>query len=182
VDLCIIGRGGGARDDLAGFNSELVCRALAEVRVPTISAVGHETDVSLSDLVADHRAATPSAAAEAAVPDCQEVMRGLRDLAVRLSHGLQRRTSLAEERLARCSDRSRMALEQLLERRQHQLERLAAQLDALSPLRVLERGYAVAQDDNGRVLRGVEDFRAGLAFRLRLADGQVSARVEQEET
>lgn len=182
VDLCIIGRGGGARDDLAGFNSEQVCRALAEVRVPTISAVGHETDVSLSDLVADVRAATPSAAAEAAVPDCREVMRGLRDLAVRLSHGLRRRTSLAEERLARCGDRSRMALEQLLERRHHQLERLAAQLDALSPLRVLERGYAVAQDDEGRVLRVVEDFSAGLAFRLRLADGQVRARVEQEDT
>jgi exodeoxyribonuclease VII large subunit len=75
-----------------------------------------------------------------------------------------------------------MALEQLLERRQHQLERLAAQLDALSPLRVLERGYAVAQDEDGRVLRAVEDFSAGLAFRLRLANGQVRARVEQEET
>jgi exodeoxyribonuclease VII large subunit len=182
IDLCIIGRGGGARDDLAGFNSEQVCRALADVRVPTISAVGHETDVSLSDLVADHRAATPSAAAEAAVPDCREVLRGLRDLAVRLSHGLRRRTGLAEERLARCGDRSRMALEQLLERRQHQLERLAAQLDALSPLRVLERGYAVAQDGEGRVLRAVGDFPAGLAFRLRLANGQVEARVEQGDS
>jgi exodeoxyribonuclease VII large subunit len=75
-----------------------------------------------------------------------------------------------------------MALEQLLERRQHQLERLAAQLDALSPLRVLERGYAVAQNDEGRVLRAVEDFPAGLAFRLRLANGRVQARVEQGDS
>ncbi len=179
VDLCIVGRGGGARDDLAGFNAENVCRALAAVRVPTISAVGHETDVSLSDLVADHRAATPSAAAEAAVPDHREVLRELREVARRLTHGLTRRTRLAEERLARCGDRSRMALEQLLERQQHRVERLGAELDALSPLRVLERGYAVALDEDGAVLRSAREFAAGRRFRLKLSDGEVGAQVEE---
>lgn len=180
VDLCIVGRGGGARDDLAGFNAETVCRALAAVKVPTISAVGHETDISLSDLVADHRAATPSAAAETAVPDRREVMRAVQEWAVRLSHGLTRRTRLADERMARFGDRSRVALEQLLQRRRHHLERLAAQLDALSPLKVLERGFAVAQDSEGRVLRRRTDFPPGRAFRLRVSDGEVHARSEEE--
>lgn len=180
VDLCIVGRGGGARDDLAGFNAETVCRALAAVKVPTISAVGHETDISLSDLVADHRAATPSAAAETAVPDRREVMRAVQEWAVRLSHGLTRRTRLADERMARFGDRSRVALEQLLQRRRHHLERLAAQLDALSPLKVLERGFAVAQDSEGRVLRRRTDFPPGRAFRLRVSDGEVNARSEEE--
>lgn len=179
VDLCIVGRGGGARDDLAGFNAEIVCRALAAVKVPTISAVGHETDISLSDLVADHRAATPSAAAETAVPDRREVMRAVQEWAVRLSHGLTRRTRLADERMARFGDRSRVALEQLLQRRRHHLERLAAQLDALSPLKVLERGFAVAQDSEGRVLRRRNDFPPGRAFRLRVSDGEVHARSEE---
>src|SRR6185295_17689364 len=83
VDLCILGRGGGAREDLAAFNSEAVCRALARVRVPTVSAVGHEIDISLTDLVADLRAATPSAAAELAVADRRDVLRLVDDITLR---------------------------------------------------------------------------------------------------
>jgi len=92
VDLCIVGRGGGGRDDLTAFNAEAVCRALAAVRVPTISAVGHETDISLTDLVADVRAPTPSAAAELALADQREVRRALDDVAARLAGGLAGRT------------------------------------------------------------------------------------------
>lgn len=180
VDLCIVARGGGARDDLAAFNTELVCRALAAVRVPTISAVGHETDISLTDFVADARAATPSAAAETAVPDRRAVQRSVEDLAGRMAQGLVRRTRLADERLGRFSDRVASAMEQMLVRRRHAVERLAAQLDALSPLRVLERGFSMATDAEGRVLRRLADFPAGRAFRLRVSDGQVTARVEQE--
>jgi exodeoxyribonuclease VII large subunit len=178
VDLCIVGRGGGAREDLAAFNTEAVCRALAEVRVPTISAVGHETDVSLTDLVADHRAATPSAAAEAAVADRIEVQRQLDDLAARLAGGLSGRTRLAAERLARTTDRLHAAVDDALRRDGHRLERLAAQLDALSPLRILDRGYAVPMDGDGRVLKRRADFAPGAPFTLRVADGSVPARVE----
>jgi exodeoxyribonuclease VII large subunit len=177
-----VGRGGGARDDLACFNHEAVCRALAAVRVPTIAAIGHETDISLCDLVADHRAATPSAAAEAGVPDRREVERRLRELGLRVANGLSRRTRLAAERLARLQDRAQAALGQGVERRRHQLDRLGAQLDALSPLRVLERGYTVVLDDGGRVLRRRSDFPEGRRFRLRLADGEVPGRVEGGET
>jgi exodeoxyribonuclease VII large subunit len=178
IDLCILGRGGGGREDLAAFNSEAVCRALAAVRVPTISAVGHETDISLTDLVADLRAPTPSAAAEMAVADVREVRRQLDDLAARLAGGLGSRTRLADERLARTADRLRGAVEAVLQRGHHRAERLAAQLDALSPLRILDRGYAVPVAPDGRVLKRRADFAPGAPFRLRVADGDVPARVE----
>jgi exodeoxyribonuclease VII large subunit len=179
VDLCIVGRGGGGREDLAAFNTEAVCRALAAVRVPTISAVGHETDISLTDLVADLRAATPSAAAEQAVADRREVLRQLGDLGARLARGLASRSRLGEERLARTADRLSAGIEAALQRERHRLERAGAQLDALSPLRVLDRGYAVPRDAEGRVLKRLADFPSGSAFRLRVADGEVPARVER---
>jgi exodeoxyribonuclease VII large subunit len=180
VDLCIIGRGGGDREDLAAFNAEAVCRALAAVRVPTISAVGHEVDISFTDLVADVRAATPSAAAELAFADRREVLRQLDDLAARLAAGLGGRARLAAERLERTGDRMHGAVATLLERHHHQLERLGAQLDALSPLRVLDRGYAVPLAADGRVLKRRGEFLSGERFRLRVADGEVPARVESE--
>ena len=178
IELCIVGRGGGGREDLAAFNSEAVCRALAAVRVPTISAVGHETDVSLTDLVADLRAPTPSAAAEMAVADRREVLRRLDALGARLAGGLAGRTRLASERLVRTADRVRGAMEAALRRERHRADRLGAQLDALSPLRILDRGYAVPVDPDGRVLKRRAEFRPGAPFRLRVADGDVGARVE----
>ena len=178
IEICIVGRGGGGREDLAAFNSEAVCRALAEVRVPTISAVGHETDVSLTDLVADLRAPTPSAAAEMAVADLREVSRQLDDLAARLAGGLGSRTRLADERLARTADRLHGAMESVLRRERHRAERLGAQLDALSPLRILDRGYAVPVGPDGHVLKRRAEFAPGTPFRLRVADGDVAARVE----
>jgi exodeoxyribonuclease VII large subunit len=178
LDLCIIGRGGGGREDLAAFNSEAVCRALAAVRVPTISAVGHEIDISLTDLVADVRAATPSAAAELAVADRRDVLRLVDDLSVRLASGLTGRTRLAGERLARTADRLQAGVQSALQMKRSFAERLAVQLDALSPLRVLGRGYAVPMDHDGRVLKRRTDFVPSEPFRLRIADGEVRARVE----
>jgi len=178
VDLCIVGRGGGGREDLAAFNAEAVCRALADVRVPTISAVGHEIDISLTDLVADLRAPTPSAAAEHAVPDLVDVMRQIDDVAARLAGCLGGRTRLIAERLARTADRLHGSMETVLERRRNQVQRIGAQLDALSPLQILGRGYVVALGPDGRTLRRRADFAPGAPFRLRLADGDVGARVE----
>jgi exodeoxyribonuclease VII large subunit len=178
VDVCIVGRGGGGREDLAAFNSEAVCRALAAVRVPTISAVGHETDISLTDLVADTRAATPSAAAELAVADRRDVRRLVDDLALRLASGLSGRTRLAAERLARTGDRLHAGVDAVLHLRRTQADRLGFQLDALSPLKVLGRGYAVPVTPDGRVLRGRADFVPGSPFHLRVSDGEVKARVE----
>lgn len=179
VDLCIVARGGGSREDLVVFDHERVCRAVAGVGVPVISAVGHETDVSLADLVADRRAPTPSAAAEMAFPDRDHVASGLDHLADRLAQGLRRPTRLAQERLLRSGDRLAAAWSRRIERWQRAVERHAAQLEALSPLRVLERGYTVAQGTDGRVLRRVADLAPAMPFTLRLADGAVAARVDE---
>ncbi len=176
LDLVIIGRGGGSREDLWTFNHERVARAVAALPVPVISAVGHETDVTLCDLVADVRAPTPSAAAEAATPDRGDVLLVLDQLGRRLARGLAARSGRVAERLDRTSDRLTGALERRLERHRHELAGLAGRLDALSPLKILERGYALARDAQGRVLKRVAQFPRGLAFRLRVTDGEVAAR------
>jgi exodeoxyribonuclease VII large subunit len=180
AELCIVGRGGGGKEDLLVFNRESVCRALAQVRVPTISAVGHETDVTLTDFVADFRAATPSAAAEMAVRDRSEIEARVQSLGSRLANGLTRHTRVTSERLLRTTDRMTGAITRLREQHQRRLDRLGSQLDALSPLRVLERGYSMAQDADGKVLRRMADFGPGLPFTLRVQDGRVSARVDSE--
>ncbi len=181
VDVVIVGRGGGSREDLWAFNSERVARAVAAVAVPTISAVGHETDVALTDLVADLRAPTPSAAAEAAVPDRAMAEEVLESTARRIARTITARLSVAEHRLARTGDRLGAALDRLVVQKRHRLDELVARLDALSPLKVLARGYAVARSPSGAVLRRAAEFEIGQLFRLTFADGDVSARVTGDE-
>lgn len=181
VDVAIVGRGGGSREDLWAFNSEKVARAVAAVEVPIISAVGHEQDVVLTDLVADLRAPTPSAAAEAVVPHREETARVVEVLAQRLGRSLTSRTMLGGERLERTADRLHVAMSNQVEQRATRLAMLSGRLDALSPLRVLQRGFAVARDDRGKVLKTVRDFTEGNDFRLTVTDGDVRARVAGEE-
>ena len=177
--MAIIGRGGGSKEDLWTFNRERVARAVAASAVPVVSAVGHETDITLCDLVADWRAPTPSAAAEAATPDRDDVRAALEQLGQRLGRGLTTRAQRAGDLLARSQDRLVGALERRLERLGDRLAAHGAHLDALSPLKILGRGYAVARDTRGDVLRRVAQFAPGLAFRLRVSDGEVPARAEQ---
>jgi len=176
IDLCIIGRGGGSKEDLQAFDDEKVCRAVAALGVPTISAVGHETDASLTDLVADFRAATPSAAAELAVPDRVDCIRHVASLSSRLAHGLRRRTGLVAERLARSGDRIQVAMTRRIQEPRIRLDRFAGQLEALSPLKVLGRGYSVARLADGRVARRRADLPPGTSFALRVSDGDVPSR------
>lgn len=177
LDVAIVGRGGGAKEDLWTFNSERVARAVAAVPVPVISAVGHETDITLCDLVADLRAPTPTAAAAAATPDRSELLTTLDRLAGALSRALAAPTRHGGERLERAGDRLSGAMVRTMDRFAARLSAEAARLDALSPLRVLERGYAVARSADGQVLRRVAQFVPGRPFRLRVTDGEVAVRV-----
>lgn len=180
ADVCVVGRGGGSKEDLSAFNLEPVCRAMAGVKVPVVAAIGHQTDYTFADLVADARAATPSAAMELVLPERREVMHRLGTLGTRLGGGLRRRVRLTRERLYRTDDRLHRCVENHLVRRRHLLDSLGARLDALSPLRVLARGYAVPRDEQGKVLRRTADFVPGRRFQLRVQDGDVPARTEPE--
>lgn len=175
ADVVIVGRGGGSKEDLWTFNREAVARAVAAVPVPVVSAVGHETDSTLTDLVADVRAATPSAAAEMVAPDREAIIGMVDTYARRLAQGLSGRVTLGLQRLARSGDRLNAAMDRRMDRSRHRLGEAAARLDALSPLRVLERGFAVARDHEGRVLSHVADFGAD-PFTLTVRDGRIAAR------
>ena len=204
ADLIITGRGGGSLEDLWAFNDETLARTIYESRIPVISAVGHEPDVTISDYVADLRAATPSNAAELAVPDQAELVRRLRSITsamgaqlsrqVKLnrkplevlasSRPLQSPTAYVDERrllLDGVQRRLCTAQQQTLAGSRQRCVRLAAALDAMSPLKVLTRGYAMAQTEDGRLLRTVEQTSPGGRFTLHLADGRIRASVEAIE-
>ncbi len=197
-EVILVSRGGGSIEDLWAFNEEPVARAVAACPVPVVSAVGHEVDVTICDLVADLRAPTPSAGAEAVVPDAAVVLEALRRTPERLARGLRgvatRRRERIEhrlERLARAMERrlgpARQSVDLasagldrgvrgVLDRRRRALEGAAGRLEALSPLATLARGYSVARDGRGRVLRSVEDFEVNETFEVTVGDGRVVAR------
>lgn len=177
-DTLIVGRGGGARDDLWAFNDERVARALASCPIPTISAVGHEVDITLCDLVADLRAPTPSAAAEAAVPVLDDMRAALAGTTLAMRSAIERTLLDARARLARVARDVGRTSQMSVERRRAHLQVLGARLDALSPLSTLARGYAVARGPDGKTLSSVDDFEVGDPFTLVLRDGQIDGRAE----
>jgi exodeoxyribonuclease VII large subunit len=178
ADVLIVGRGGGSLEDLHAFNDERVARAVASSPLPVVSAVGHEMDVTLTDLVADQRAPTPSAAAELAVPDVKQLRAELSSTGARLVTALRSRTVRDFQRLERFEERLSAAVSRgILDRRQA-IEGLRRRLEALGPMAVLRRGYALALDGEGRILRTAAAFRPGDEFTLRLRDGRVRARTE----
>jgi exodeoxyribonuclease VII large subunit len=146
-----------------------------------ISAVGHETDFTIADLVADLRAPTPSAAAEAAVPDRGSLARGLADLRERMLRCTRERVENCRESLFEARLDLHDAGERIVASRRERVAGVAGRLHALSPLSTLARGFAVPLDPSGRVLRRVADFAPGQEFRLRLADGSVQAQVSTQE-
>ena len=201
ADLIITGRGGGSMEDLWAFNDERVARAIYESELPVISAVGHEPDVTISDFVADVRASTPSNAAEIAVPDAVELAAQLSGArahmlqVLRQSLQLRRQTlqTFSESRILRnpaaAVQDKRMELDLLhrkltglaqadLARRRQQFAALAASLDALSPLKVLGRGYSVAKDTTGQLLRIIEQTEVGQAITVTLGDGSLDCTVD----
>jgi exodeoxyribonuclease VII large subunit len=177
ADLIVVARGGGSLEDLWAFNDEQVARAIAASRLPVISAVGHEIDVTVADLVADRRALTPSEAGEIGVPDLREVAQLLDRLGERIARAGRDRIDQTRLRLDSLSDRALRALRRTVDDRRNHLARLAAGLEALSPLAVLSRGYSLTfQDDNSLVHRA-DDVRQGDRIRTRLAAGEIHSQV-----
>lgn len=200
ADLLIVGRGGGSIEDLWAFNDERVAYAIYESRIPIISAVGHEPDVTIADYVADLRAATPSNGAELAVPDREALAQNLDAYASAMGGALNRQLRLASQRLESLAaspalrsptgylDRREKDLQLLrgrlaaaqnreLSRAQQRYVANVAKLDAMSPLKVLSRGYAMAQDQDGELLRSVKQTAPGNKIVVSLADGKLNASI-----
>ena len=203
IDLIITGRGGGSREDLWAFNEEPVAWAIALSNIPVISAVGHEPDVTISDYVADLRASTPSNAAELAVPDQQQERQRLEGLTLRLRQAMEVQLDRDRKELRRLEQsrvlrnpvavvddqrmrldgvqrRLAMALERTLRRGRVELAGLAGRVDAMSPLKVLSRGYAIAKAED-RAVTTVEQVQPGQAMDVLVADGVYHCRVEEKE-
>lgn len=201
LDAIVLGRGGGSTEDLWAFNEEVVADAIFHSVVPVVSAVGHEIDVTVADLVADHRAETPSAAVVALTPDSREMMADLLDLRSRLYEAVGHRLELArqrveqlaarpafrrplqrvhdlEQRLDLLTARLNRAGQQAVVQAKQKLEALTARLETLSPLNVLTRGYSLTQTTDGRLIRKADAVAAGELLVTRLAFGQIVSRVE----
>ncbi len=201
ADLIITGRGGGSMEDLWAFNEEVVAKAIYDSEIPVISAVGHEPDVTIADFVADLRAATPSNAAELAVPDQNDVYERLWRISDRMAQALSRQLSRQQQRLEYLAksrtlqnplnyiqdrrvlldyqrDRLAHGLASALGQERQRFARLAAALDAMSPLKVLGRGYAIAQKREGGIIRSIQDVQPGERLTLRVADGTINVLAE----
>jgi len=201
ADLIITGRGGGSIEDLWAFNDERVARAIFDSGIPVISAVGHEPDVTIADFVADVRAATPSNAAELAVPDISEVRNALQAAGVRMRQAIGREIMSRRQRLGELSGKralqspryyiedKRLMLDRFQEklcaaaqRRLHanreRFARASAALDAMSPLKVLGRGYAIARRADGLIIKSAADVAPGDRLSVRLKDDEIKCIVE----
>ena len=199
-DVLIVGRGGGSLEDLWAFNEEIVVSAVHDCQLPVISAVGHETDFSLTDFAADLRAPTPSAAAELAVPEhdklAERLIQSRERLRTALLHGIERKADrlelvirrkgglLAEQRLAqeqqrldRCRDAMEEGIERRLQRQQDALRTLEARLRAADPLGALDRGFALVYDNGNNIVHRAEAATVGEGIVLRFRDGRVRADV-----
>ena len=204
ADLIITGRGGGSMEDLWAFNEEVVAQAIYDSAIPVISAVGHEPDVTIADFVADLRAATPSNAAELAVPDQNEVYAALLSSRQRMEQAMRQRLLRSRQQLERLgksrmltdpkayvqdkrmlldyqSRRMSQSMTALLAGKRARTGQLVAALDAMSPLKVLGRGYSIARNENGTLIASVKDAAPGERLELRLSDGSLACRVEERK-
>jgi exodeoxyribonuclease VII large subunit len=201
VDVVITGRGGGSLEDLWAFNEEVVARAIADCPIPVVAAVGHETDVSIADMVADRRALTPSEAAELVVPSQIELRQQVSQLAQRLERSVsgriehhrlqleairsrsvfQRPMTLIDDRRQRVdelAERAQRAIELQVERSQQRLAATAASLDALSPLKVLARGYSLTTDSDGVLVSSTTSVEKRQTLQTQMIDGTITSVVQ----
>ena len=196
--VLLVGRGGGSLEDLWAFNEEVVARAIADSKIPVVSAVGHETDTTISDFVADHRAPTPSAAAELVVPDQVELTRWFMQVeqslhsnirgrierydqrldAIARSYALKRPALMIEQfmqKLDQFEDRSIRSTQEKIAIVTARLDNLSVSVVALNPLNILDKGYAVISGAEGSVIRSIDEISDGSELHLRMKDGEISS-------
>ena len=204
VDVMIVGRGGGSIEDLWAFNEEIVARAIFECETPIISAVGHETDTTIADYVADLRAPTPSAAAELAVYDVERLMQDIASCENRLNRLMKNQAVLTKNRLlsyaarlkvlspeyqlnskkqyaAELEDRLGRTMRDVLNQKRHRMELLARDMDGLSPLKKLSQGFSFVSDMEGKNLSGVDQVETGDHIKIQMTNGCLEATVDKKE-
>lgn len=204
VDVMIVGRGGGSIEDLWAFNEEIVARAIFECETPVISAVGHETDTTIADYVADLRAPTPSAAAELAVYDVERLMQDIASCENRLNRLMKNQAVLSKNRLlsyaarlkvlspeyqlnskkqyaAELEDRLGRTMRDVLNQKRHRMELLARDMDGLSPLKKLSQGFSFVSDMEGKNLSGVDQVETGDHIKIQMTNGCLEATVDKKE-
>ena len=179
LDVLIVGRGGGSMEELWAFNHESVARAIRASRIPVISAVGHETDFTIADFAADIRAATPSNAAELAVPDIAAYASSLKAASERMAAAVRRMADRRRQRLDELSRWMRSAMESKLSTARKRLEHARAVLGALDPTAVLGRGYSICRFPDGRIVRSAEDVKPGDEIRVTLGRGELGCDVNE---
>ncbi len=202
VDVMIVGRGGGSIEDLWAFNERIVAQAVFDCSVPIISAVGHETDTTIIDYVADLRAPTPSAAAELAVADVKDILGAVQSCRMQMERLMRRRVAAERERFSRCAmklkyyspegrirdrkqsalrmeERLQDAMEHILRDRRHELDLYIERMKGLSPLEKLKSGFSYVEDESGRNIRSVEGIVPGQQMTVHVRDGSVRARVTE---
>jgi exodeoxyribonuclease VII large subunit len=178
LEAIVLARGGGSREDLAVFDSEQLARALAACPLPVVTGLGHEDDTTIADLVADYRAATPTAAVVALLPDRGQLALGLSQRRMLLRQLLRHRLEQGQLRLQGLQQRlEQLHPQQLLQQRRQHLQQRRVLLAALSPQRLLERGFALVLSPNGQILRTVQQVKQGDRLHLELADGRIDAEV-----
>lgn len=204
VDVMIVGRGGGSIEDLWAFNEEIVARAIFECETPVISAVGHETDTTIADYVADLRAPTPSAAAELAVYDVERLMQDIASCENRLNRLMKNQAVLTKNRLlsyaarlkvlspeyqlnskkqyaAELEDRLGRTMRDVLNQKRHRMELLARNMDGLSPLKKLSQGFSFVSDMEGKNLSGIDQVETGDHIKIQMTNGCLEATVDKKE-
>ena len=179
IDTLIVGRGGGSADDLWAFNEEIVARSIYASQIPIISAVGHEIDFTISDLVADLRAETPTAAAQLAVPDTMQLKERLLDLKEHLYVQLSNKLMYNRLRIDNLAAEMRSHLHSLIVQRQNELERYRLVLEENNPKKILENGYSIITAENGHVVSSIGDLACGQTLRVSLKDGDAKCLVTE---
>ena len=202
IDVLIVGRGGGSLEDLWAFNEEIVARAIFDSKIPVVSAVGHETDFTISDMVADHRSPTPSAAVEHIVPDQQELLAHLQGFRERLNRLILRRLETQNDELDALESglspskqkdtiyqlsqsidgleaAYKKAINDRLKVESNQLQSLAARLNGLSPLATLKRGYSICRTSSGDVVTASDQINVGERLDVKLSEGNLVCTVDE---